>query len=493
MINYSLNAQNSAEKAGLYTLPTRLLFADLNKDNIISDKEIKHVFDSYINNPSKNLKNDLLDDVEAELIALIAFSEGKDYYELKKSNNPKVTIEVYYKNRFAISTEKKNDTIKGADTSLIVKEAFDLEQAKSDIRFLLELEKFRIEHHKSDSTINSLVNQIEQNIKISGLIDTYYSYDLNKPANSSLIGSNGAGRVFDRYHNRLSLSMAQTKFEYSAKSLKALVDLAYGLGGEIANYGNNGTSLIIKQVYLSYDPFKKATITVGNFATPIGYEVIEASNNFNYSVSNLFTNGPFYHTGIKMDLTLSEKIKLMGGIVSGWDKISDDNKAKTFMSQVSLTPNDKSFLILNWIGGNEAPSSLTGDTIKVFKQMLDLSYETGLTKKIRVALNAAYGLNNFDGKKNTWGGAALYLKYKINSMLTIGSRTEFFDDSQKVQYLGCSYLGQTMTLAIEPLKNIAIKLEFKKDFASLPVYYKGRDNELSKNQTTLGIAIIGKF
>ena len=497
ILSNTVNAQNSVVKfKPISVFPSTVKFADPNNDHVITREEAKKVFDVYMNNPNKRLVNDLVDEVESELIELIDYLEGVDCDNIKKSPVAKKFIDMYYETKFIndLHSDLKSTRDKQLVDSLLT--CIEVEKKRdmvSDNRYSLEMDKYNKALLKADSSISDLRNKVDKTIKVSGLIDTYYSYDLNNPGNGSLIGSTGAGRVFDRYHNKLMLSMAQTKFEYFTNGLKAVVDLAYGLGGEIANYGNKGTSLIIKQVYLTYDPFKNATITVGNFATHIGYEVIEATNNFNYSVSNLFANGPFYHTGIKMDYVVSKKISVMGGVVSGWDKIQDDNKSKTLIGQVTLHPGKNSFLALNWIGGNEVPSSDIGDTVKAYKQLIDLTGETAVTGKLTLALNAAYGLNNLDGTKNTWGGSALYIKYKITPKVAIGLRSEFFDDSQKVQYLGCRYFGQTITLVLNPLENVAVKFEYKKDSASKAIYWRGKNNDLTNEQTTFGVAIIGKF
>ena len=55
------------------------------------------------------------------------------------------------------------------------------------------------------------------------------------------------------------------------------------------------------------------TLTLGNFNTFLGYEVISPTANFNYSTSYMFSYGPFSHTGIKADFSFDGGFSLMLG------------------------------------------------------------------------------------------------------------------------------------------------------------------------------------
>ena len=52
------------------------------------------------------------------------------------------------------------------------------------------------------------------------------------------------------------------------------------------------------------------TVTLGNFNTFLGYEVISPAANFNYSTSYMFSYGPFSHTGMKLDFSVIFSMKM---------------------------------------------------------------------------------------------------------------------------------------------------------------------------------------
>ncbi len=109
--------------------------------------------------------------------------------------------------------------------------------------------------------------------------------------------------------------MANIILSYEGEKHGFVADFVYGPRGEDAVFGSqgNGSSSIINQLYAYYNLSDKFTLTLGNFNTFLGYEVIAPAANFNYSTSYMFSTGPFSHTGLKADIALSDDISLNGG------------------------------------------------------------------------------------------------------------------------------------------------------------------------------------
>ena len=338
-------------------------------------------------------------------------------------------------------------------------------------------------------------SEIRNKLTISGFVDMYYSYNTNNPGAAGNWGSTGVGRIFDGQHNQIAFNMIQTKFSYQHKGLEVVGDLLFGPGAELANFGNTGTSIAIKQAYVAYNFTDKLKLTGGQFGTHIGYELVDSPDNFNYSLSYLFGNGPFYHTGIKLDYAFNDKFAIMGGVLNGWDNLKDNNLAKSFAGQIAYTPNNRLELYLNWIGGNEDASAVTGDTINSYKQMIDLTASYLVSDKIKIGINGAYGMYNYDTlATKTWGGAALYLNYDFGKLFELGARVEWFDDVAGAQYLGASYMGYTLT-GIFKLANdhFLIKPELRLDTSNEFIYFTNDPLVTSSGQLTAGISLIGSF
>ena len=124
--------------------------------------------------------------------------------------------------------------------------------------------------------------------------------------------------------------IAQTKFSYTRDKSDVLIDLTFGPHGDLGNYVNvigafgNGyatSALAIKQACFNYKFTDKFTFTAGQFGTHVGFEYIDAPLNYNYSLSNLFNNGPFYHIGFKGAYAINSKLNVMAGLVNNWDNL----------------------------------------------------------------------------------------------------------------------------------------------------------------------------
>jgi len=388
-------------------------------------------------------------------------------------------------------------------------------------------------------------------LTISGYMDSYYLTAFNRPKSGNLMGSGNesgpyfAGRAFDRLTNQFALGLVQTKFSYSDKHVDIVADLTFGPNAELGNFGNQramapggyatgfypsngnqsvlyGTSAAIKQAYFTWKATSKLSFTVGQFGTHVGYEVIDAPINYNYSLSNLFNNGPFYHIGAKASYAFADNVALMVGIVNNWDALTDWKTQKSAIAQLYIKPVDGWNVYINYIGGHNddgfksgGPGSTVGNiaypgypTSRYNRQLFDLTTGYQITEKFYLGINAAYGWYTFSPADDTekaiiigayqkvkpsWGGAALYANYAISDIFGIGARYEHFSDKYGVRYIGATNNSFTLTLPITLADGkVILKPEFRAD-ASPTKIYEDKDGKAVNKQQTLGMAFIAKF
>lgn len=365
---------------------------------------------------------------------------------------------------------------------------------------------------QTDSTAVATPAPTEGTLSINGYVDAYYFYNTLQPYN----GVN-RGRVFDLPHNNFSLGLVQTVLTYTKDKFKVVADLTFGPNADLGNFANyrslntntsgiTSTSFAIKQAYGSYSFTDKLALTVGQYGTHIGYEVIDAPLNSNYSLSYLFGNGPFYHTGAKLDFAASDKLGLMVGVVNGWDELQDFNDKKTVTAQVHLTPAKDFHMYVNWVGGDEyGGNSYFGNDKGSYTSVFDLTTFVQATEGLKLGVNAAYGsyktgaaaIDESDPFTNdaTWGGAALYLNYAVSNKFGLGVRAERFEDKKGVRYNGpLEVTAVTLTGDIKLAGgNFNLKPEIRFDSAKDGFFFSKTENQLKKTQTTLGAAVIYNF
>ena len=357
----------------------------------------------------------------------------------------------------------------------------------------------------------SQVEADSSKFSLTGYVDTYFMSNFNGPKDRSNLGVSGMERAFDRYSNQFSLGLVQTKMSYAATSnSEVVIDLAFGPNADLGNYGNvianlgegvTSTSLAIKQAYINFGLGEKASFTVGQFGTHIGYEVIDAPANFNYSLSNLFNNGPFYHIGAKIDFSISESAALMLGLVNNIDGINDNNSGKGVISQLYVAPTDGWDLYLNGMVSDESAPGATGSY-----SIIDLTTGYQITDKYYIGLNSAFGSASGDyqgggdiGSNKTWGGAALYTNYSITDNFGIGARYEYFDNTSGARALtgpdgiGTSVNSFTITgNFIGANGHLLVKPEIRLDSYATDNFIDSAGDP-TNSQTTLGIHFIYSY
>ena len=362
----------------------------------------------------------------------------------------------------------------------------------------------------------------------SGYVDSYYMANLNSPISRSNTGASGTARAFDVRAGQFSLGLVQTKMTYSTSKLDIVGDLTFGPNADLGNYGNvvgrvgatydangvavptTGTALAIKQAYVTWKATDKLALTMGQFGTHIGYEVIDAPINYHYSLSNLFNNGPFYHVGLKAQYTFSDKVYLMAGIVNNVDNLDDNNRAKGLIAQLFVSPVSGWNVYLNAIASNEANADATGKTPDASYSLFDLTTTYQITPKFMVGLNAATGSQKgdyqtlttnpkFTKNSGTWGGVAFYTNYAVSDIFSIGARYENFANQDAVRGLridnvtGVTVNSLTVTTTFTVADgHLLIKPEFRSDSYDKNFFTDG-DGKAQKSQATLGLAVIAKF
>ena len=264
----------------------------------------------------------------------------------------------------------------------------------------------------------------ESAFKISGSVDGYYKYDFAKTAGNTYTS-------FTQTHNSFALGMASVRFEHKGPKVSAVADLGFGPRAKDFSYTDDGITQAIKQLYVSYAPADWISFTLGTWGTHIGYEVLDPQYNKNYSMSYMFTNGPFSHTGVKANITKG-KHGFMLGIANATDyriPPTDQINKKFFLAQYSVAL-EKVSAYLNFVSG-QAP-----DTSK--SAQVDAVVTAKISDKFSIGYNGTYAsVKGWDGIKNTdanaWWGSALYLNFDPQPWLGLTLRGELFSDKDQLK------------------------------------------------------------
>jgi Putative beta-barrel porin-2, OmpL-like. bbp2 len=273
-------------------------------------------------------------------------------------------------------------------------------------------------------------------LSISGQVDAYYRFSSAKA---------GGLTSYTPATNAFGLGMANIAVSKDMGKIGFMADMIFGPRAEATNYNDYSVDPVtkkvssnslayIKQLYITYKPTDKIKFTLGNFMTFVGYELVEATNNFNYSMSYNYTNGPFHHTGLKADFALSDNFSLMAGVFQ-----PTDFKFGVLPSGGDLNLGGQ----LGYVNGGFKMylNALTGptpfsDTANISSTILDLTTSYQVSPKVGLGLEitnksvSAYLKDKKVGDALSWTAFSVYLNYAVTDKFILAGRYENMNDSK---------------------------------------------------------------
>lgn len=326
----------------------------------------------------------------------------------------------------------------------------------------------------------------EPSFEITGAVDAYFLAG-KAPLPTSFTG--GA-------NNSFNLGMANLIFTKTGK-VGFVADIAFGPRAEAANGGFDAdgkvtTLTAIKQLFVTYSPTDALKFTLGNFGTFYGYEVIDAPVNVNYSTSYQFSYGPFYHTGFKANLAISDNFGAMVGLFADTDTKIDVVKGMHVGGQLSYAGGNFS-AYLNYLGGRFAEE--TEDTPEILSNQFDITASFQATEKFGLGLNASTRMLTSDDGDASWSGVALYAKYAFTDAFLLGLRAESINDkdgflfgSEDNNIFALTFSGN-ITIA----NNLRIIPELRFDSAKATGTFTSYSDEALKANSVFLVAAVYSF
>ncbi len=283
---------------------------------------------------------------------------------------------------------------------------------------------------------------------------------------------------FTNSDNSFELGMASVKMEHSRRSMGMTADIGFGRRAEEFSYADDQTRFIIKQLFLNYSFKNGIKLTAGSWATHVGYELVDAYSNRNYSMSYLFSYGPFFHTGLKAEKSFG-KTGLMLGIANPTDLKSATGfgGSKYAIGQISTATDDgKTKIWLNFQGGKSSDSTRVGQLDAVVTTAIGSKFNLGLNGSTFVFQSRSGAENGFGDAKNWWAAAA-YLNADPFAWLGLTLRTEYFSDRDQLNVFGAQPSGGGVfanTLSANFKKeSLTVIPEIRFEKASDPLFFDG--------------------
>ncbi|GAB2492527.1 MAG: porin [Cytophagales bacterium] len=285
-------------------------------------------------------------------------------------------------------------------------------------------------------------------LTLSGSVDAYFRTNFNAPNKGENFQAPASS--FGNLPG-FALGMANIIATYEGKKVGAVVDLVFGPRGEDAVFGSPlysggfaGSSQIVNQLYVYWNVSEKVTLTMGNFNTFLGYEVISPTANFNYSTSYMFSYGPFSHTGLKANIQLSDKLSFLAAVMNPTDMTEFNlNGTYTFGGQLGYST-ELGNTYLNVVYGDQDGTLSDNGLLEPGQTSLGKTFQIDLTTGFDLSdfwylgVNTTYNtsasgeiytgsdIQDSEGEGAGFYGFAGYLQARPSENFGIGLRGEYF-------------------------------------------------------------------
>lgn len=324
-------------------------------------------------------------------------------------------------------------------------------------------------------------------LTLSGYAEVFYSWNFNRPWNDVT-----AWRGFDNRHDAFTVS-------------NAVLDLAFGRGdvsghvvgqvGQTAttSYGREPRTQgagsapdssatdwrFLQQAYLGWRPGGgRWNAEAGLFLSPLGPEALAIKDDWHWSRSTLFFALPGYHVGLRVTCAASPRLALSGWLVNGWSNVSDNNSRKSLALQAAWGGSDRLTAGLVYFGGAErADDAVEG---RPWRHLFDGQVTWTVSPRLALQAHADAGFEETRFGRSRWWGGALAARLQVAPKLYLAARADRLAETPGESGEGQAGLiffparrvsSATASLELRPAETLSLRLEYRHDSASEPIYY----------------------
>jgi len=322
-------------------------------------------------------------------------------------------------------------------------------------------------------------------IAVGGYIEAFYQYNFNQPTNLVT-----AYRAFDDRSNSFTIDNAVLDVVGTLGQVSTHIALQIGSTPStyynaepnypsIAGIGASDADLwrLVQQAIIAYKA-GDLLLEGGIFLSPIGFENLPIKDQWNWSRSNLFDALPFYHAGVRATYPLAKSVTGAVMVTNGWNDIVNRNPYPCVAGIVTWAPTPAVSTQLIYFGGVEPPPGTPVG--QPWRNLFDAVASWQVTPELQLAVHADTGFEPDPLGTTSWVGGAAYARVHILPPLYVAVRADYLHErdatnAPRLFFPAASVHSITATADYRPVSNLSLRLEFRDDRASSPMYFRGDD------------------
>lgn len=337
-------------------------------------------------------------------------------------------------------------------------------------------------------------------MRFGATLETYYEVNANEPPDRiSLL------RAYDTRANTFAIQQATLVGELApdvdaGRRYGLRVDLMFGqatetVQGSAANEPRPDAYRHIWQAYGSYvfPVGRGLRADFGKFASNLGYETNYAKDNDHFSRAYLFNFLPFYHSGLRASLPVSDRLTVRYMLTNGIQQTEELNDFKSSHFVAVVAPVENVSWTVNYYLGQEQPDGGAPGGPDGFFKVFDTYVAWTPTSRIGVG----FDVNHVTSEVTTGSealalnGLGAYARYRLSAPAAIAVRYERLDDEGL--FGGIDQLLQELTLTAEWkfAEGFLLRGELRRDWSDTP-FFTGRNGggDLRERQSTALIGLV---
>lgn len=346
----------------------------------------------------------------------------------------------------------------------------------------------------------SLLAQTPSPLKLSGWAEASYAYSRHSAGDTMIVG-----RLYDRLQNRFTLNafgvVLDKPYDPAKRSAGFHTEVLFGQNATVIKSGGGaldlGTQADIPHLYVTLNlPTANGSgvqFKAGRIPTLLGLEVIETAGNPNWSEGNQFIYVEnFTAVGVSVETKLNRYFDVQLRVINGWDQVSDNNKRKSLMGRVGISPDSLTSVGIIGFWGPEEPGNDHANRYGVEALIWRKLGATQLWVQSdygREQANAALPTPNQDAQ---WWALGAWMTYDLSKSLGLALRGDYVNDENGARSSGVfgfpantghKFGSATATLNVRAWPSAIVRPEVRYDRSTLAAF------DAKKDQVTVALGV----